>query len=322
MASILSPDTLTRPSLRTPAERVKPLVVDDPAIEAAPIMRELAHGHCQGNEHSGETCFWYHGYSLYQSLLVQKTPRLAGRHSLGWKPSHAVFFLEAFRPLARSGALRSALVSASSDYMLPSLIMDACQQEGSDVDITVVDVCETPLWINQWYAARRGHAVETIRSNILDFEPTRSSDLLCTHHLLNFIAPDQRPALFRRWRGALRRGGRLVFVNSIRPSETVAKVTEYAEVEPGKLAQAIAETEERLLMRFPPHEEMLRAMIERVGRKKFYPVQSPDEIADQLIAAGFSIDRIEPLDSFAAVVPGWTRRPLKKGTMGLIATAV
>lgn len=318
----LLPERGLLPGLFTARERCTALCVDDPAIEAAPVMRELAHGNCQTDPESGETCFWYHGYSLYQSLLVQKTPRRAGRRSLGWQPSHAVFFLDAFRSLAQTGGLQRALVSASSDYMLPSLIVDAGEQAGAAVDITLVDICETPLWINHWYAARRGHDMETIRSNILDYEPAAPFDLLCTHHLLNFIAPQQRPALFRRWRDALRRGGRLVFVNSIRPAETADRRSEYTEAQTAQLARVIAEAEDRLLMRFPPHSEMLRAMTERLSRKTFFPVPSPHDIADQLTAAGFAIDGIVSLDSYDAVIPGWARRANKTGTMGLIATAV
>lgn len=322
MDNSLSPETRLRPLLLSSTESDKRLIVDDPAIEAAPLMRDLAHAHCPVDETTGRTCMWYHGYSLYQSLLAQRTPRMAGRRSLGWEPSHAVFFLDAFRLPARAGILGRALVTGSSDYMLPSLVIDACRRESTPVHMTLVDRCETPLRINQWYADRRGYVLETVRSDILDYQPAQPFDLLCTHNLLNFIAPDDRPALFRRWREALRRGGRLVLVNCLRPSAAARKIADYATTAPGQLAQAVADTEDRLLMQFPPHDEILLAMLERVGQKKFYPVRSRDDIAEGLRDAGFAIDRAVSLDSCSSVVPGWIRRANKQGTMGLIATAL
>ena len=48
-------------------------------------------------------------------------------------------------------------------------VIQACVAKAPDV--TVLDVCETPLRLCDWYATRRGHSIATCQSDIFDHAP-------------------------------------------------------------------------------------------------------------------------------------------------------
>ena len=297
-------------------------VLDDPAEEAAPLARYLAKHHCRTDAESGTSCAWYHGNLLYKSLMIQDTPRSAGRCSLGWQPSHAKFYLDTIQPLARTGNFSRFMISGSSDYMMPSVIFGAYRREHAPVKITLVDVCETPLQLSKWYAARVGASIDTVRSDIFDYHPDRPFDVLSTHHFLSFIEPGRRPALFRKWRRTLRRGGKLVIVNSVRPSNHCEKIAEFSEADEDRLRATIEAAEMRLNISFPPHDEFVGGLLNHNRHWQFYSVQSSDEVAGLLTEAGFVVERLVTLDSDRSVLPGARRLTEKKETFGLVATAV
>jgi len=317
----MAPDSLAFDAIRV-EKADNAVLIDDPILaDATPVAHDLARHHCRTDPATGESCAWYHGYRLYKSLLSGKSPPAGQRSSGGWTAAHGTFFGSAFAALTRAPGFHRVLVSASSDYMMPSLAYDTYRRGNAPVDITLVDICETPLKLSQWYAARRGFAIRTERSDIFDFAPARPFDALCTHHFLNFIAPARRAELFRKWRGMLRPGGRAVIVNSIRPDDASGAAGEYTPFAKDQFVAAVRAMRRNARFVMPTTEELVEVLLERDARKRFEPVRSGEEVADTMAEAGFVIERLEELDCSFAAVAGAARLPRKKGTFGLVAVA-
>jgi SAM-dependent methyltransferase len=117
------------------------------------------------------------------------------------------------------------LVSGSADYSMPAHVLAAFAREGAAVDLTVVDRCETPLYLSHWYGERVGIPIATVRSDILTYRSATPFDVVLTNSFLGNFDAASRPALVRAWRELLRLGGALLFTNRLRPHAEASPVT-------------------------------------------------------------------------------------------------
>lgn len=175
--------------------------------ESAPLALDFAAGNCTPLPGGSATCAWYHGVWQYFRILgVVASPRL-----------QEAFFLEKLRFLVASGQYRRILISGASDYGMLAVVLDALNLLKDTPQVTVVDRCETPLFLNRWYADRRLVTIDTKASDLLDYAPEEPFDLICTHSFFGNFPHDARAALVAKWWQLLRPGGKLVTVNRIRP---------------------------------------------------------------------------------------------------------
>lgn len=175
--------------------------------ESAPLALKSAPDLCYHSASKGHSCAWYHGVWQYFRIL--------GIVGSPWKQH--LFFEENLRHLARTGDYRKVLISGSSDYAMMAVVMEAFRQENIDPEITVVDRCETPLYLNRWYAERNAIKLQTHTVNFLEYSSNEPFDLICTHSFMGYFRPEERMSLFANWGKNLRSGGKLITVNRIRP---------------------------------------------------------------------------------------------------------
>ncbi len=183
-----------------------PPLPEEPLALSAPLARAWAKTLCRHVNESGISCAVYHG--LWQDLR---------RLGLAAGPRRgAQFFLDAFHDAVRAGG-RRILVSGAVDYCLPAIVLWAATAAGAKPDLTVIDICETPLRLCAWYGDRIGVEIGTVRSDILDYEPAAPYDIVVAHSLLSEIPPAARGRLIAKWRDCLVPGGRVIGVNRVRP---------------------------------------------------------------------------------------------------------
>jgi hypothetical protein len=180
--------------------------VEEPILESAPLARRVAPGLCQPDPATGENCSWYHGFWQYlRALGLITTPE-----------HHSVFLREAFGVVAGATDRPRILVSGAADYSILAHVLWACRQHRVQPSITVIDACETPLFLNRWYADRVGCDVATHRTDILEFEAPAAFDAVCAHSFFGRFLPDRRASLVAVWRGLLKPGGVAIAVNRVR----------------------------------------------------------------------------------------------------------
>lgn len=254
--------------------------VFDPVAEAAAVAWREAPGLCGVDPVSGVRCDWYHGLWLYT--------RLFGLNNT--LSRHAGLYLDALAPLARDGDHSRVLVSGAADYLLPALPIAAYGRAGADLALTVNDRCETPLRLSRWYGQRIDVALETRRQSLLDGAVLGEHDVVCAHSLLNFVDPEQWPALFRAWHRILRPGGRLLLANAIRPDAPPGLSGFDADraASLGRRIRDAAATQPASVM--PPAAAFDRAVDAYLRHFMIYPTRSRADLLGLFEDAGFAID--------------------------------
>lgn len=179
---------------------------------SAPLAHAEAPARCHVDPATGVGCNWYHGPWQYFRLLELVSTAAV----------HEDRLVQALRNAARTRDCTRVLVSGSTDYAMLALVLDAWAAEGVPVDVTVIDLCPTPLWLCEWYARERGVPVTVHATNVLDYDAAQPFDVVCTHAFMGYFDAAGRAALARRWYALLRPGGRVVTTQRLRPGHAAA----------------------------------------------------------------------------------------------------
>jgi 2-polyprenyl-3-methyl-5-hydroxy-6-metoxy-1,4-benzoquinol methylase len=266
------------------------MVIDEPLELSAPLARQLASRLCRKNPATGDSCEWDHGFWQYLRILGLAAP----------PKRHADFYREAFEQLVDSGSRPRILISGAADYGMLALVLVAFRERGIEPQVTVVDVCETPLALNRWFAERESVEIHTHCSDILSYTSDVPFDLICTHAFLGHVFPTQRPALIANWHTLLRPGGAVVTVAPIRPG-AAHELTRFTPAQAAAFCAAALKraTEMRGVLDIEP-EEALRVAKKTVSQRGTYARTSLEEIRSLFEQAGFIMKRL----SFVPLIAG------------------
>ncbi|MGD9953591.1 MAG: trans-aconitate 2-methyltransferase [Burkholderiales bacterium] len=241
--------------------------------EAARLAREQAPRLCRSDD-AGGSCAWHHG--LWPTL------RLLG---LVTEPAlHGEFLRGALASVP--GQTPRILLSGAADHALLAQVLAAFP--GRTPRITVLDLCETPLMLNRWYAHRAGAEIRTQRSDILDFDAPPAFEVICTHAFLgNFDVP-RRAALASKWHALLAPGGRVVTVNRLRPG----RVPRWIAFSPEQVRAYCARVEAAARSRGLRLPDLGRAAEVYATKQAIFPIGSTAEVKALFEGAGFTIETL------------------------------
>jgi hypothetical protein len=263
---------------------------NEPLAESAPIAWRLAPTLCREDPASGGNCAWNHG--LWQFL------RLLG---LNTTPEHHADFLkralEAVVP--RDGTVR-VLISGTADYSMLAHVLAALRIRHLEARFDVVDLCETPLMLNRWYAEQVAQKIFCWRGDILEYPGEDDYDLICTHSFLGQFSDERRLELFRKWHGLLTRGGTVVTVNRVRAT-VPDRVVRFTSEQTLGFIRAVHEAAKAAAGRLSvTPEQLVRAAEVYASRFHAFPVRSLTEIRELLNWAEFGVEYLETLPVTAA----------------------
>jgi SAM-dependent methyltransferase len=253
--------------------------------DCARLALELAPETCHSDDASGESCAWYHGFWPVLRLLdYGSSPEL-----------HADFYRAGLAPLAASSAAPRILISGAADFAMLEVARSAFAGAAAQPDFTATDICETPLALSRWFAAREGFELATRASDILTFDDREGFDAIVTHSFLGNFAAEQRPALMRQWYRLLKPGGRLLTINRLRGA-TAAKTTAFTEAEATRFVQRLRADLEAHRDEIDCPPETLAAMAEAYLRnRRSHPVRTREELAGYFEGAGFTLEHFAEL---------------------------
>ncbi|SIO07049.1 class I SAM-dependent methyltransferase [Vannielia litorea] len=117
---------------------------------------------------------------------------------------------------AVAAGARRVLVCGAADHGLLAYVLAAFGPTGPRPDVTVIDLCPTPLAVCRAYAGLHGVAIATEATDALRFRAA-PFDLILAHNVLNFFAPEGRAELVARWGALLAPGGRIVSCTTLKP---------------------------------------------------------------------------------------------------------
>lgn len=270
---------------------------------SAPLAWRLAGETCCDDPDSANYCSFYHRLWQYLALLSVTTSIR----------TDSAFLIGKFRDLARDGNFSRVLVSGTADYAMLAHILWAYGLEDAPVDVTVLDICQSPLAQNRWYAERRGQEIECVQADILEFSAPAGFDVICSHSFLGWFGPPQRRRLVAKWFETLRPGGEVVTAKRLQnhPPDSVRPLTAG---EAAKFRDRVyrAASETRIALGVAPDE--LAAAAGQYGEAwAHYHIRSEQALRDLFEEAGFQVLQMD--------MDGSERRPddrplnpgLKKG---------
>jgi len=246
--------------------------IQEPLIESAMLAQKWSETLCK-------SCASYHG--AWQILRV-----LGVLNSMRSDDDFLVSQLD----LAIGNDAQNILVSGAADYALQARINAVAKKHSALPKITVVDLCETPLELNRWYAKRTGVDVDALQENILQYRKPEHFDLVCTHSFLPFFSPDERVQLVKTWWDCLAPGGAVLTAQRVRPEDTseVHGFTQAQAMVFGQKAYDLAQAKYKQL-RIDPEQARRLAMDYAAGRST-YVLRDKERLRQLFLHQGFELE--------------------------------
>ena len=256
--------------------------VAEPLAASASLALRLASTLCRKDPATGESCDWYHGpWQFFRLMGLVITPA-----------QHGDFYQSALEAVARQAGAPRVLISAAADYSMLAHVLATLRTQHVEPEITMVDVCETPLALSSWYAERVGYPIRTCRRDILEYRDDRPFDVICTHSFLGRFTPAERPRLLVKWRELLRSGGALITVNRIQPAAAMDR-TAFTRDQADAFRAAALRGAESLRPSIPNDPlEVARHVDSYTSRQGAYPVRTREEFLGLFEQAGFEVQRL------------------------------
>ncbi|MFI5387024.1 MAG: hypothetical protein ACHQ50_12995 [Fimbriimonadales bacterium] len=261
-----------------------PDVPDEPLVLSAQLMSIVADALCSGDQVDPDGCGWYHSVWQYLRLLdMVSTP--------SW---HSEFFhRELVSALRASEASHRVIISGAADYSMLAHVLLAAAATPVEPDVTVVDLCPTPLFACSWYAKRSGSRVRTISTDIREIAAhpaERGASLICCDAFLSRFSHSERHDVLRSWRSLLAPGG--FVVTTVRVHDAIADGPR------DKLVQRFGREAASRLRRWSAYVDfdayslvhMAEVYAERIGSN---PVRSEAELVDECKRAGLKAIKVE-----------------------------
>lgn len=266
--------------------------------ESVVLARHWADSLCRHVDDSGVSCASFHGiWQILRCLDLNTTPA-----------HQRDFFVTGMAPAIAAGA-RRVLVCGAADYALPAVVLDAFAAAGATPDITVLDVCETPLRLCKWFAEKKGVVLRTVRDDALAWREEAPFDLICSHSFLGLFSSDRRRELASVWRRQMVPGGRLFGVNRLRPGAParIGFSTEQADAFVRQVTQRLAASG---LASLPEAADIATLADRYIRHRVVHAVRDEAELAASFAAAGLAIEHlaVAPPAGAAAAPAGPTLR--------------
>lgn len=250
--------------------------------ESAPIAHRLSASKCVNDLYGGAGCRWYHGAWQYFAILnAVATP---------W--DQLSFFKSTMVDGNAAADPPRVLISGTADYAMLALLQHCFSRVCRPPEFTVIDLCDVPVAMNRWFAARAGLRIDARRTDILRFGRDSAFDVICTHSFFGNFTAAKRPALVAAWHRLLRPRGRVVTVARIRPGagEDTRFTPEQAEVFIDRVASAASGLGKVADRSATEVTEMARAYT-RFYRS--FPVTSESDLRRMIEQGGFEIERFD-----------------------------
>jgi hypothetical protein len=153
------------------------------------------------------SCDWYH--STWQFLRLVDMVAVPD-----WYP----FYVESITEVLLEKPTAKIFISACADYGMLAKLHEAMEEyqfktgEKCNPQITIADICLTPLQNAKWYADNASIKLETLICDniILGNFPESEFDLIITDEFLSVIKDDLKQAVVDKWKYLLRPGGCIV----------------------------------------------------------------------------------------------------------------
>jgi len=251
--------------------------LEEPLTQSAPAMAALSDFLCKGDHLNREDCSWYHRAWQYLRLLdLVSTPT--------W---HSEFYLHAFSGHARKDQKSKVLISGTADYSMLAYVLHVFNRIKIKTEVSVLDLCDTPLMISRWYAAKRKADICTVKEDILKYSPATKFDFVVADAFLTRFSRKEQRKVLQKWAELLKGTGRIITTvrldplvesnKSVRPSnkeiedfvlraERLAELwREFVLLDPSQIGSIAREYAEKIESYAVRNRQELEKMFEEAG---------------------------------------------------------
>lgn len=257
-------------------------IPDEPLAISAPLAWQYAQQMCRKNPADGTSCVWNHG--LWQLL------RLMGL--AGTAANRSGFYQRTIREFMEDNPKPHILISGSADYAMLAQIVLAAQRTGASPAVTVVDICETPLHLNRWYAERSNIKINTVCSDMLEFRASPPFDMICTDSFLGRFPQALWPQVAARWHALLRPGGRLLTASQLRPASGPERLVFDENQITAFRNKVLDSANQRDIQTGLTSEDLFEAVTQYCRYQSNHPLRAEAHLRLLLENAGFNIDEL------------------------------
>ncbi len=215
--------------------------------------------------------------------------------NLNTSPARFAEFYRAALALAiADNAAPRILLSGAADFEMLAQVASACATCGTAPDLTLIDLCETPLAQSRWYAERCHVPLTTQRTNVLDFAVARPFEVICSDSFLGQFSPQARERLIARWASLLRPGGTVITVNRLRPDADPNRRVGFSAEQARAFVTTVEEAARGLPASMRPEPaELAHCAARYAATQGAWPVRSAAEIEALFARGGFEVTRLE-----------------------------
>lgn len=216
--------------------------------------------------------------------------------------THADFYRSALGAEARRGA-HDVLVSGCADFGMLSTVLDAFDGvDAPDPSVTVLDACETPVRINQVWAAGLPLAIRPLVCDATQLTGESTWDVITTESLLTLLTPESRVAVAAAWCRALRPGGAVVTSCRIQPGGGREVPSEERAT---AFERRVRDVAQGTTVPVGLTVEDLVVAAGRFARSvEVWPVASEEELRDVLTRGGLEVERLDAWEDEGLMVSG------------------
>ena len=185
------------------------------------------------------------------------------------------------------------LIAGAQDTGLLALVGEA--SAGRDPQITVLDICETPLKLCRRLAEQWTLSIDTIQQDLFELHTAQRFDIVLVHGTLHFIAADRRLEVLRRLRGVLYPAGQLIVL--FNTSRSVA--AELRDKTGDDYANTVLSELKKLGVPLPDSAAVIRAQLnahQRRREEREGAFAEPWELEVLLDKAGLRLKSCTPVD--------------------------
>lgn len=176
--------------------------LQEPLVLSADLLNGVAPVLCTADHIDTSGCAWYHGAWQYLRLLnLVSTPT--------WHDRFYRLELErAFYDLRPT----HVVITGTADYSVLAYVIDAAHKSKLMLDISVIDLCPTPLFACKWYSKRAQYPIHTIEGDILNHTalPKAGAQVVITDAFLTRFQGTQVEQVLDAWKQILTAGGRVI----------------------------------------------------------------------------------------------------------------
>ena len=277
--------------------------LQEPIMQSADMMYEVASLCCTHDHVNGESCQWYHSIWQYLRLLdVVSTP--------SW---HHDFYMKYLFDNVSCGENASALISGAADYSMLSYVLHVAKRKSLKADVTILDLCETPLFACKWYAKKMEQPLTALQINVFDLPEDKHYDMICADAFLTRFSGTQLKNVLSKWYRVLNPRGIVV---------TTVRIHDEAHVCPSTpTEEAVQRFKTKVLSRVGVWEKYINLTADEIGEKaEFYArkmvsnyLGTKESILATMEGCGFSVEHIEDVEVCGELYPSrYLRLMLRK----------